>query len=79
MTPQETEAHIEQSPPSRPCSLPGLIAAPDRLAKLAGNVILASPKASTEVKEYAMTLVQELITGTMGEAIVASKGTDNST
>ena len=45
----------------RPSTLPGLNRRPDKLATLAGKVVLESPKATTEVKSYARSLVQGII------------------
>ena len=45
----------------RPSTLPGLNRMPDKLATLAGRVVLASPKASTEVKAYARSLVEGIL------------------
>ena len=45
----------------RPSTLPGLNREPDKLATLAGRVVLDSPKASTEVKAYARSLVQGIL------------------
>ena len=45
----------------RPSTLPGLYRIPDKLAMLAGRVVLDSPKATIEVKSYARSLVHGII------------------
>ena len=45
----------------RPSTLPGLNRRPDKLATLAGRVVLDSPKATPEVKSYARSLVQGIL------------------
>ena len=78
MTPQQEDSALSDStavqssnPTPRPSSLPGLISGPDKLTCLAGKAVMDSPKAPTNVKAFARSLVQGLITDTIGEA---SKG-----
>ena len=51
------EGQVDTTTAIRPSTLPGLTCRPDKLATLAGRVVLDSPKASNEVKAYARTLV----------------------
>lgn len=59
----------------RPSSLPGLVSAPDKLFRLAGKVVLTSPTAPTQVKAYARTLVEGIITDTIVQAAASSTTT----
>jgi len=70
-TPQQ-EGHPDGAMAIRPSTLPGLNREPDKLATLAGRVVLDSPKASTEVKAYARSLVQGILSDSIGETASAA-------
>jgi len=68
----QTEISIVHTPQQdggmamRPSTLPGLHRIPDKLAMLAGRVVLDSPKATIEVKSYARSLVHGIISDSIG-------------